>query len=52
MSVFALNFKFDLEASGGDTVSSVIRSTRTPNITSKQKGRLRKEQASNMISSK
>lgn len=49
MSIFALNFKFDLQESGGDTLWKDLEQKKTRRMTLKEKNAIRQKQMTQII---
>lgn len=49
MSVFALNFKFDIEETGGDKAKGYLKVKQPHTMTCKQRGQCRESQAKHVI---
>lgn len=49
MSVFALNFKFDIQESGGEATWKGLERIKTPNLAAKKKNKARAKQMERLV---
>ena len=49
MSVFALNFKFDLQESGGEATWKGLERAKTPNLGARKKTKAREKQMERLV---